>query len=774
MINTMQVSKLNLKTGAGNFEWQKVSWATEYFYAYEKIYLTNLEDKALLNFYNCFNGRMEIALLSPDNFDSALHDKNALLIYVEDTFPPCNKISVHELWDKFLAEKIKHLIKFCYINSAPAIIREEELSAKKLIQRFDADAFSVAITDKKGNFVGTITRNDFSKAAPKNFFPTRRELFLNFSEDELKIKTLMAQKFLEESLLELPIIKDGKILSSCKIAKTSLLQNCEESFPPLYWDAISDEVAADFFKNKRRILISSTLGSLKGFFERFQELLNVTIFDDTTTNVSADEFDFLVHGAELWENIPLTKLGAQKLYANLLAEELRRYLTKNGIRYFYLELPQEFQKKNFFRTRYSTRTAIAPLTFGSSEKDYLVHSDKFSLKWNTAGGLRLTPDTPKNFKRTIFFFGACSVVGTFVDDSHTISAFLQKLFNENSMRTKVVNCGNNGGFSGATINELYRIADTFFQSGDVVVHVNGDAWQYRFKENLPDKFFVDDIFNKDGAELSKPFRDTKSGHHLNEEGSRLIAEFLFKQMEGLPQNINSAAVPPFFSAKFIVERLNKNFELKNFLSVLEKEKVTAQTAGAIVMNCNPFTLGHRYLIEKALKETDFLYVFVVEEDCSEFKFHDRFNLARECCSDLKNVKILPSGKYIISLLTFMDYFQKETLQVQEIITPVLDIKLFGQQIAPILKIKKRFVGEEPFDSVTRKYNELMLCILPVFGVEIIELPRLKTESGEIISASIVRRLILQGNIEDCKKFVPPMTYDFILRNFQEGKISCFT
>ena len=773
MINTMQVLN-NFKAGLGNFEWQKVSWATKYFDAYEKIYLANLEDEALLNFYNCFNGRMQIALLSPDNFDSVVNDNNALLIYVEDNFPPCNKISINELWDKFLAEKINNLIKFCYIKSATEIIREEELSAKKIIQRFDANAFSVAITDRKGNFVGTITRDDFSKVAPKNFFITRQELFLNFSEDELKIKTSMAQKFLEENVLELPIVKDRKILSFCKISKTSMLQNCEESFPPVYWDAISDEVALDFFLNKRRILISSNLGSLKGFFERFHEILNITVFDDTMSGVYDDEFDFLVHGADVWENIQLPKMGAQQLYANLFAEEIRRYLVKNGIRYIYLEFPSKFQKKNFFRTRYSTRTAIAPLTFGSLEKDYLVHSDKFSLQWNTVGGLRRTPYTPKNFERTIFLFGACSVVGTFVDDSHTISALLQKLLNENSLPAKVVNCGNNGGFSGETINELYRMADTLFQSGDVIVHVNGDAWQYGFKENISDKFFIDDIFDRNGAEMSKPFRDTKLGHHINEEGSCLIAEFLFKQIKDFPPNTKSVAVASFFSANCVSERLNKNFELKNFLSFLKNEKVPTQTAGAVVMNCNPFTLGHRYLIEKALQETDFLYVFVVEEDCSEFKFQDRFKMAKECCSDLKNVKILPSGKYIISLLTFLDYFQKENLQGQETITPVLDIKLFGQKIAPTLKIKKRFVGDEPFDSVTRKYNELMLCMLPIFGVDIIELPRLKTKSGEIISASIVRRLIRQGNIEDCKKFVPPMTYDFILKNFQERKIACFT
>lgn len=773
-VSAMKKIKFNSREQSDNFEWQKLSWPTEYFCVYEKIYLANLEDEALLNFYKCFNGRRPIIPLSPDNFDSALHEKKSLLIYVEDTFPPCNKISVYELWDKFLAEKIAHLIKFCYINSDPAIIRQEELSAKKLIQKFDDNAFSVVITDDQENLAGTVTRGDFISDFPRKNFSAHRELFLNFSKDESKIKISMAKKFLSESVLELPIVKNGKVLSSCKIAKTFLLRNCEENFPPVYWETISDEVAADFFKDKRRILISSTFGSLKGFVERFKNLLDIREFDDTTPNFSFDEFDFLIHGADVWRSVHLTKLNVQKLYANLFAEELRRYLAKNGVRYFYLEFPEEFQEKNFLRTRYSERTAIAPLTFGSFEKDYFVHSDKFSSKWTTISGLRLTYDTPKNFERTISLFGACSVVGTFVDDAHTIATLLQKNLNENSLSVKVVNCGNNGGFLGATINELYRIADTPFQSGDVIIHVNSDAWQYCFKENLSDRFFVDDIFDRNGNKRSKPFRDTKSGHHINEDGSRLIADFLIEKIQALPKNTNPIGVAPFFLVRAGTERLSKNFELKNFLSVLKKEKVTAQTAGAIVMNCNPFTLGHRYLIEKSLQATDFLYIFIVEEDCSEFSFHDRFTLAKNCCADLKKIKILPSGKYVISLLTFADYFQKENFQGQETIAPVSDIKLFGQEIAPILGIKKRFVGEEPFDSVTRKYNEMLKLLLPVFGVETVELPRLRTKSGEVITASAVRNLIREGKIKDCKKFLPSITYDFIIKNFQEGKSLCFT
>ncbi|EFA28598.1 ABC transporter, ATP-binding protein, partial [Haemophilus influenzae HK1212] len=38
--------------------------------------------------------------------------------------------------------------------------------------------------------------------------------------------------------------------------------------------------------------------------------------------------------------------------------------------------------------------------------------------------------------------------------------------------------------------------------------------------------------------------------------------------------------------------------------------------GSIVMNANPFTLGHRYLIEQALQQCDHLHLFIVGEDAS--------------------------------------------------------------------------------------------------------------------------------------------------------------
>lgn len=192
---------------------------------------------------------------------------------------------------------------------------------------------------------------------------------------------------------------------------------------------------------------------------------------------------------------------------------------------------------------------------------------------------------------------------------------------------------------------------------------------------------------------------------------------------------------------------------------LKKTRKCGKTVGTVVVNCNPFTLGHRYLIEKASMECDELHVFVVSEDRSEFPFKVRFELVKQGVSDLKNVVLHEGGDYIISNATFPTYFIKSADDAVKAHT-VLDIKIFGRYIVPALNISKRFVADEPFDAVTRIYNETMKDMLPEFGVDVIEIPRLKID-GEAVSASKVRKLIRCRKFEEVKKIVPETTYKFI-------------
>ena len=181
-------------------------------------------------------------------------------------------------------------------------------------------------------------------------------------------------------------------------------------------------------------------------------------------------------------------------------------------------------------------------------------------------------------------------------------------------------------------------------------------------------------------------------------------------------------------------------------------------AGAIVMNANPFTLGHRYLVETAARACDVLHLFVLSEDASLVPFAVRRRLVQEGVAELPNVVLHDSGPYIISSATFPSYFLKDTAAVNENHAR-LDIAVFAR-IAQALGITKRFVGEEPASRVTSLYNRVMLEELPKAGVACEVVPRLASADGIAVSASTVRQALRDGDFERVRELVPASTYDY--------------
>lgn len=180
---------------------------------------------------------------------------------------------------------------------------------------------------------------------------------------------------------------------------------------------------------------------------------------------------------------------------------------------------------------------------------------------------------------------------------------------------------------------------------------------------------------------------------------------------------------------------------------------------ALVMNCNPFTLGHRYLIETASKENQELVVFIVEEDRSLFPFEVRLDLVKRGTKDLANVHVLPGGDYIISSNTFPSYFLREE-DIRLKAYTQLDAGIFSQYIAPIFNIKRRYIGTEPYCNVTGEYNKALGYILPKYGIELVEVNRISRDS-KAISASAVRELIKIEDWDKVKTMVPKTTYEFL-------------
>ena len=181
--------------------------------------------------------------------------------------------------------------------------------------------------------------------------------------------------------------------------------------------------------------------------------------------------------------------------------------------------------------------------------------------------------------------------------------------------------------------------------------------------------------------------------------------------------------------------------------------------GAIVMNCNPFTLGHRYLIETAAEQFSRLLIFAVQEEASVFPFDVRLRLMQEGTADLPGVTVIPGGEYVISAATFPTYFLGDTSGAARAHTE-LDITIFGKRIAPAAGIVHRFAGDEPYSIVTRMYNASMQRFLPPLGVAVSIIPR-RELGGEVISASRVRTLLASARLEEVKRLVPETTYRFL-------------
>ncbi len=210
---------------------------------------------------------------------------------------------------------------------------------------------------------------------------------------------------------------------------------------------------------------------------------------------------------------------------------------------------------------------------------------------------------------------------------------------------------------------------------------------------------------------------------------------------------------------------NTPIGIKSYCKQLQKHRVEGAKIGCVVANANPFTYGHRYLIEQAAKECDWLHLFMVKEDVSLFTYQDRYYLAEENIQGIPNLTLHAGSQYMVSRATFSCYFLKDQGIVGKCHTAV-DLLMFRNHIAPALGITHRFVGTEPFCATTNKYNNDMMVWLqdPVRGagpaLDVVEIPRTEY-GGTAISASEVRRHLRSGDLDRIRNLVPPATYELL-------------
>lgn len=209
---------------------------------------------------------------------------------------------------------------------------------------------------------------------------------------------------------------------------------------------------------------------------------------------------------------------------------------------------------------------------------------------------------------------------------------------------------------------------------------------------------------------------------------------------------------------------NSRERLARYCRQLTMYRQPGEKIGAIVMNANPFTLGHRWLVEQAAHQCDWLHLFVVKEDASFFSYQDRVALIEQGIAGIANVTLHPGSAYLISRATFPGYFLKDKGVVDDCHCQI-DLQLFREHLAPALQITHRFVGSEPLCSLTRNYNLRMKELLEAPGetpaIQVVELERVKKD-GAPISASRVRKLYKERQWSAIVPLVPPGTLSFLM------------
>lgn len=497
--------------------------------------------------------------------------------------------------------------------------------------------------------------------------------------------------------------------------------------------------AEQYFAMKDALLLLAKKNVPVYYYNRIGLEKTGFVYSDSAQNRMRKHLNFPI----MYENIDRYESDLKELFGELYSKD---YLKEIG------RIPQVIEKGDVYR-----------------------HEDYASKYVNVIEGQRVVCNQPEDYKRTIHIYGRCGAFGYAVEDKNSLPSQLQLQLNNHGIKDiRVVNHGLWGG-GDEYLEHNFLNESVGYKEGDIILfymkHIDKRLLKHWEDAGVKYKEITHEWHQYPEAKWC--FYD-KPGH-MNHIGYQHVAEIiaadLIKQaFAGKPAektlyaNFNSEHLKAY-----LTKNQDSNFykEISEYTASILKEYPLASDSmvcGSIVMNCNPFTKGHRYLIEYAAKQVDRLYIFVVKEDKSFFKYEDRFEMVKQGTTDIKNVVVVSSGKFIISSLTFPEYFMKDYVKEKNFDVS-MDVETFCKYIAPPLKIKKRFAGEEPFDPVTLNYNENMRRILPRYGMDFCEIPRLALDEKRVINATEVRRLLKERNFDVIKEYVPDSTIIILQKKY---------
>lgn len=419
--------------------------------------------------------------------------------------------------------------------------------------------------------------------------------------------------------------------------------------------------------------------------------------------------------------------------------------------------PQQSENPDFFGDLYQNedyekeivqRETFLPLTA------YEYKNGIAGKYCNARNGRRVTCFQPEEYIGTIYTFGRCMMLGVYAEDQNTITSILQKKLMEEGYAYRVENCADMVR-ADCSIDERLQEIDKF-HANDIIV----------FFSSPPHR-----VVNIQGIALEKVYEkhqipsvwveDTEYGH-CNHKANQIIADEILKMIK--PCLINKLEANDIVindeEVQFCIREEMKDYVyhryIEHYFSSFNGEKYA--TVGAIVMECDPFSIEHRHWIEWASRQVDFLILFVYERDVLTFSFEERYKMAIEGTRDIDNIMVVPSGPCIISEVTFLEYFYGDKNAV--IYNARYDINVFADYIAKQLHITHRFVGKESERASVKIYNEEMKKILPEKEISCVEMPAMP--QGKDVCAPKVIKYLKNKEYDKAFELLPETTKEHIM------------
>ena len=656
---------------------QQISWKSVPFakalHNYRRIYVSSLNNKNIYNFYMQYQKHAPIYVLDDKYLMDAIYSKDILLIYGTDVFPECSKMSIRMIYERYcpyeaypqekLLKKVPreeilrhHIETIDYYEKRDSIRAGVSISKvwatiditqawkfSDLVACFDEGYQTIVVQGYDGKMLGILDISRFRENFPFQFRIIDDQYSINWCDDVDTLEENVADMLIKSELEEVPILRNGKVVSigvrGNELNKYGIRDF--EQKQKFNWDCISDEVAIDFFSSKRRVLISSTNGKLQGFRERFSNILTIDVYDETVTNAYFNrEYDLIIYGADLWPDVG-EKQDVRQIYADMLAETVSRYLKKNGIDYYYLDIstPSEDMKDLLLDEPHrNTILSLMPNSYS--------HGKILSSSWKR--------NYQKDSNPHIFFSGACVSAGTgIVASMESVEYKLQEMLADDYhiIPDENISIGNRL-FS--DINNLHRILEVELCNGDIVIQMGGCLWKKTAPFSLQTYYSIRDAFLY--GNTCKCLWKTDPVY-MDKNGCQLVAKYLYSLIKDRK-----------------LEKRSQIQSRQSFLSVFSEQ---------------PIHLYVKYELIKGKYENP---VFTDPDDCARYVIVGTDDVALSACSFL--------GSSWIDCFVDNDSAGQEILGI-----PVLTWDLMLQRVARNPKYILVITENAHNEHMERKFNE---------------------------------------------------------------------